>query len=82
MQTKKFIVRAFGVQDIVDAFEDCPIPGLYTILDGDFLRNTWFRLDHLEKPHPNAIMTDGIWTLAIHKEYIMRELSSLEEQLL
>jgi len=82
MQTKKFVAKAFGVQDVVDAIEDCPTPGLYTIFDGDFLRNTWFRLNHLEKPHYSAVMINGVWALVVHKEYIMRKLSSLEEQLM
>ena len=82
MQTKKFVAKAFGVQDVVDAIEDCPVPGLYTILDGDFLRSTWFRLNRFEKPHYSAIMINGVWALTINKEYILRELSSLEEQLM
>lgn len=87
MQAKKFLAKAFGVKKIVDViditYDSNNKPTSYTILDGDFLRTTWFAYAFGdEKPHPQAKMINYKWTLAVHKEYIIRELSSLEVELL
>lgn len=81
MQTKKFIAKAFGKLYIVDAIKNPDNHELYIVLDGNYLRDTWFTSNNSKKPHINAKLINGQWTLSVYKGYILKECSSLEAEL-
>lgn len=81
MQTKKYLASAFGYTGIVDVVDITEDGEVYTLLDGDFLRNTWFTSYKLSQPHHHAKKIKGKWTLQIAHTYIIKELSSLEQEL-
>lgn len=80
MQTKKYLARAFGHTGVVEVLKISECKKIYTVLDGDFLRHTWF-CDDPDKPHHFAKKVNGKWVLEILDEYIVRKLSSLEYEL-
>lgn len=76
MQIKKCLAKVWdkiGVVPVIDSGD-----GWVTVLDCNFLRETWFK----NGVHPQSFNFNGFNCLKINKCYIIKEeLSSLEENL-
>ena len=73
MQVEKYLAKAFGHTGVVDVV--CKDEESYWIKDGDFLRKTW------GENHPEGIILHGYYVLQIHRSYIIRKLTPVEEEL-
>jgi hypothetical protein len=81
MQIKKFLAKFGKYEGIVEVVFISDNEELFTVLDGPFLRSTWFSV----RRHPNEIMVKvgkkKVRALTINKCYIARELTPLELEL-
>lgn len=81
MQIKKFLAKFGRHEGVVDVPFISEGGEFYTVLDGKFLRATWFNMGRHPKEVSIKIGKKKVRALTINKCYIVRELTPLEIEL-